>query len=277
MDPANAALWFIESHFRREISLDEIAERAGVTRFHMSRLFPVAMGQGISQYVRGRRLTEAARTLASGAPDILAVALDVGYGSHEAFTRAFREQFGVTPEAVRAQRHLDNLVLVEAIRMDQTPGMKLEPPRFVNHKALLVAGLGEHFSCDSSAAIPALWQRFVPLIGHIPGQVGNVAYGVCYNTDEDGNLDYIAGCEVSDFSRLQPNLTSLRIPAQRYAVFAHKEHVSTIRRSWDAIWRTWLPESGHQAVDAPALERYAEDFNSLTGFGGIELWVPIKG
>ena len=70
------------------------------------------------RYMRGRRLSEAARVLANGGADILTVALDFGYGSHEAFTRAFRDQFGVTPESVRAQRHLDNVNLVEAIKPD---------------------------------------------------------------------------------------------------------------------------------------------------------------
>jgi len=56
-------------------------------------------------YVRVRRLSEAARALVGGAPEILTVALDSGNGSHEAFTRAFRDQFGVTPASVRAQRH----------------------------------------------------------------------------------------------------------------------------------------------------------------------------
>jgi len=58
------------------------------------------------RYVRARRLTEAARALVSGAPGILAAALDARYGSHEAFTRAFGEQFDLTPEAIRKQGHL---------------------------------------------------------------------------------------------------------------------------------------------------------------------------
>lgn len=57
------------------------------------------------QYVRERRLTEAARTSANGAPDILNVALNAGCNSHEAFTRAFRDHFGITPEALRARSH----------------------------------------------------------------------------------------------------------------------------------------------------------------------------
>lgn len=70
--------------------------------------------------MRGRRLTEAARSLACGAPDILAVALDAGYGSHEAFTRAFRDRFGPTPETIRAQGNLNEIEPMEPIKMDET-------------------------------------------------------------------------------------------------------------------------------------------------------------
>ena len=111
MNPVGKALWFIESHFAQEITLEDIAGAAGVSRYHLSRVFGLATGWSIQQYVRGRRLTEAARSLAQGAPDILTVALDAGYGSHEAFTRAFREQFGVTPEMLRAQGDLHGIEL----------------------------------------------------------------------------------------------------------------------------------------------------------------------
>src|SRR5437868_15472713 len=102
MNPAQKALWYIESHLAGALTLDEIAAIGGVTRFHMVRAFAAATGLSVMRYVRVRRLTEAARALAGGAPDILALALDADYGSHEAFTRAFREHFGLTPEAVRA-------------------------------------------------------------------------------------------------------------------------------------------------------------------------------
>src|SRR5580704_6047869 len=122
------ALWYIESHFAEEISLEDIAARADVSRFHMSRAFGLATGRSVMRYVRGRRLTEAARALASGAPNILSLALDTGYGSHEAFTRAFRDQFGVTPEAVRQAGNLDDLTLVEPIKMNETRTVDLEEP-----------------------------------------------------------------------------------------------------------------------------------------------------
>src|SRR6201996_3822717 len=99
MNPAQKALWYIESHLATPLSLDDISDVAGVSRFHLVRAFAAATGLSVMRYVRARRLTEAARALAAGAPDILQVALDSDYGSHEAFTRAFRDHFGVTPEA----------------------------------------------------------------------------------------------------------------------------------------------------------------------------------
>ena len=96
------------------MTLDEVAKVAAVSRYYLSRAFGLAAGRSLMKYVRGRRLTEAARSLAQGAPDILAVAIEAGYGSHEAFTRAFRDQFGRTPEAVRGQGNLSQLDLNEA-------------------------------------------------------------------------------------------------------------------------------------------------------------------
>src|SRR5438445_9240436 len=158
MNPAQKALWFIESHLAGELTLDEVAAVAGVSRFHLVRAFAAATGFSVMRYVRARRLSEAARALANGAPDILNVALDADYGSHEAFTRAFRDHFGVTPEAVRGSTRLDNLSLQEPITMDSTLIDNLQAPRFATGKSLLVAGIGERYSCESSAGIPGQWQ-----------------------------------------------------------------------------------------------------------------------
>jgi AraC family transcriptional regulator len=275
-NPLGKALWFIESHFSSDLTLEDVAKVSGVSRFHMTRAFGAATGHSVIRYVRGRRLTEAARSLASGAPDILSVALDAGYGSHEAFTRAFCDQFGFTPETIRAQGHLNNIQLLEPIRMEQTVLPNIEAPRIENGRVLLIAGIGERYTCESSAGIPAQWQRFVPHLGHIQGQVGGVAYGVSCNMDDEGNFDYICGVEVSTFANLPPDWRTLRIPEQRYAAFTHRGHISTIRSTWSTIWNKWLPESGYQLADAPHFERYDETFDSRTGLGGVEIWIPIQ-
>jgi AraC family transcriptional regulator len=275
MNPVAKALWFIESHFAGEVTLTEIAEVAGVSRFHMVRAFGMTTGHSVMRYVRGRRLSEAAKVMARGAPDILMVALDAGYGSHEAFTRAFRDQFGLTPDMVRAGGTVDNLILVEPMRMDEASRTTLQTPRIEEGPALLIAGLGERFKFENLAGLPAIWQRFHEHMGHVPGQVGRTAYGVCYNTDDAG-FDYIAGVEVIDFGSLPKDFARVRVAEQRYAVFTHHEHVATVRATFMAIFNDWLPKSGYRMADAPVFERYDERFDQRTGMGGFEIWVPIK-
>lgn len=274
MNPAERALWFVESHFAREISLDEVAAVAGVSRFHLTRAFAAATGLPVMAYVKARRLSEAARALAKGAPDILTVALEAGYGSHEAFTRAFRDQFGITPEQLRTGRIIDIIPLVEPIAMDDTP-IPLMSPRIETAGPLLVAGLNERYTHATSAAIPSQWQRFLPFIGHVPGQVGKVAYGVFYNADDSGHMDYLTGVELRDFSDLPKEFARLRVAEHLYAMFRHDGHVSAIRGTMNAIWNQWLPQSGYRAADAPGLERYDETFDPQTGLGGFEIWIPI--
>ena len=275
VDPANKALWFIESHFAEEITLQDVAQVAGISRYHLSRLFGFATGYSVMNYVRARRLTEAARALAGGARDILGVALDAGYGSHEAFTRAFGEHFGVTPEAVRAQGHVNNLECKDPIKMNEAP-TTLESPRMEQGRVLLIAGIGERYTSETSARIPAQWQKFAPHLGHIPGQVPHVAYGVLCNGDDQGNIEYISGVEVADFTGIPAEWSRIRIPAHKYAVFAHRGHIASIRQTWMSIYQ-WLPQSGLETAEAPEFERYGPEFDGRTGNGGLEIWIPING
>jgi AraC family transcriptional regulator len=275
VNPVAKALWFIESHFAGEVTLAEISEIAGVSRFHLVRTFGMITGHSVMRYVRARRLSESAKALAKGAPDILAVAFDAGYGSHEAFTRAFRDQFGLTPDMVRASGTVDNLLLVESANMGETSKTTLAKPRVEDGRALLIAGLGARFTFDNLGALPALWQRFHDHLGHVPGQVGRIAYGVCYNTDDTG-FDYIAGVELVDFGSLPKDFARVRVAEQHYAVFTHSDHISTVRATFIAIFNDWLPKSAFRSADAPVFERYDERFDPRAGRGGFEIWVPVK-
>jgi AraC family transcriptional regulator len=158
--------------------------------------------------------------------------------------------------------------------MSQPSKTKLESPHMVEGKPLLVAGLSQRYA--DNAGMPAQWQRFVPYLGNVPGQVGRKAYGVLYNGDDSGNIDYMCGVEVKDFSDLPAGFSTLRIPAQYYAVFPHREHISAIQNTWKAIFNEWIPGSGHELADGPEFELYGEDFDGVKGIGTVEIWVPIK-
>ena len=266
------ALWYIENNYGKpDLALDEVAAACNASRFHLTRVFGIATGHSLMRYLRARRMSEAARALAAGAPDILALALDAGYGSHEAFTRAFRDQFGLSPEALRARGHCEGLALVDAIRLDHAAGTPMASPRLIEHPAFSVAGLQARYTYETAAGIPALWQRLA-LHGAPVNRVGAHEYGVC-SPARDGAYDYTCGVQVEGSA--PAGLTLLRIPAQRYAVFFHAAHISAIRSSYRTIFDQWLPASSLRPTNGPDFERYDERFDGSTGEGGVEIWVPV--
>lgn len=275
--PAAKALWFIENRFDTAISLDDIAAHAGVSRFHMTRVFDVRMGLPVMAYVRARRLSEAAKRLAGGAPDILHVALEAGYGSHEAFTRAFRDHFGMTPEQVRDGQSLDTRKLQEPFIMDKALIDTPSPHSLLKGRAMLIGGLSGHYRGEETAAIPMLWQKFNPYLPDVPGRTGEACttYGVCYNQDDEA-IDYIAGVEVEPGADLPAGFAMVRIEPQTYAVFKHVGHISGLRATWSTIWDKWLPDSGLKVRHAPFFEKYGPDFDGMTGNGGLEIWIAVE-
>jgi len=275
MKSVQRASWFIERHLSDDITLDDIATASGVSRCNIVRAFSTVTGRSVMRYVRARRLTEAARLLANGAPSILTTALDANYGSNEAFTRAFRDQFGLTPEAVRSQRHLENLELVTSVRIDERHLVDLHPPRLELGKPMLIAGLTGPYDEMSSLGMAAQWLRFRQYYGIIPGQIGGAAYGVRINRDNEGNTVYVTGVEIDEFSELPAGFNCLRLPARTYAIFSSRDHVSTIRGAWMTIQHKWLPVSGYKPAHTPGFVRYDDAFNPHSGTGGFEIWLPL--
>jgi AraC family transcriptional regulator len=135
------ALWIIERNPTQPLTLEGIAAACGVSRSHLAHAFGTATGVPVMQSLRARRLSAAARALAAGAPDILSIALDAGYGSHEAFTRAFRDRFQQTPERVRERRSIDGLALVGPLELRPQANVRLDPPRVVAEQIVRVVGL----------------------------------------------------------------------------------------------------------------------------------------
>lgn len=276
MSAISRTLWFIESRFRTDLSLDDLAEATGLSATYLSRLFPMVTGYTVSGYLRARRLSEAARQLAAGATDILSVALDAGYGSHEAFTRAFRDHFGQTPEMVRKRGSLATLDLTEALRMDTVTAIALDPPRIERLPARRLAGLSARYRFADVARIPDQWQKANTLAAGMDGVIGPSGYGVVTGM-ADGAFDYLTAVEVAPDATLPRDFVVMQLPLMRWARFTHKGHVSAIRDTCEAIYGTWLPHNGAEMADGFGfLEYYGPGFDPRSGTGDIEIWVGLK-
>lgn len=95
------AVHFIEEHLQNDLNITDIAAKSCFSPFHFQRLFQAISGFSVYQYIRNRRLSEAALLLEKTDRSILDIAIDFGYGSQEAFGRAFSQYFGITPAKYR--------------------------------------------------------------------------------------------------------------------------------------------------------------------------------
>lgn len=164
--------------------------------------------------------------------------------------------------------------------MPEAPVIKLQPPRLQDRRALLMAGLQEHYTPQTMTTIPAQWKRLP--FGKIPGQLGRMTYGVVFNLDEKtGEFDYFSGVEVATISPAHASMKTYKSPQQKYAIFCHRDNVSRLRDSIQAIFTSWLPTSGQTlakpTVTSPNLvEYYGDNFDPESGTGDMEVWIPIK-
>ncbi len=275
MSIAEKAAWIIERNSGRPLTLGRIAGHCGVSRTHLASAFGTALGLSVIQYLRGRRLTAAASALAAGAPDILRVALDAGYGSHAAFTRAFRGQFGLTPEQVRERGTTTGLSLVDPVTLPARATQRLDPPRIVEQGPCRVAGLREPHTFDSLMTIPAQWQRFMPYCDAITDQSEEIPVGVSQVLEREGTISYLCGVVVGGRARWPMGLEVVEIRRGTWAMFEHRGHVSTIYQTYAAIWNEALPRSGLVPADTPTIERHHPTFDPRTGEGGLTLCIPL--
>src|SRR5262249_26500109 len=102
-----------------------------------------------------------------------------------------------------------------------------------------------------------------------------IPVGVAVASDESG-IDYLTAAEVSKFGKTPKGLVQVTVAPQTYAVFAHDDHVTRLRETYDAIWNVWFPQSGRTPVEAPSFERHNPTFDTRTGNGGVTIWIPIK-
>lgn len=267
------AIWYLELNIGRPLTLAELADLCSVSPWHLSRLFQTNVGLAPMSYLRARRLAIAAEALATGDQEILPVALDAGYSSHEAFTRAFASCFGVLPSTVR-QSGTRNLALMEPWTMRKDMIIDIAAPELRERGAFQVMGLSTRCTFETNSVIPRLWADFNQQSDEIPSPVAGVYYGVCCEMEADGHFRYVAGLE-SRANRVPEGLDTVDVPAGSYAVFKHVGHISEFNKTVYTIWNKALPDAGLTPANTPDFELYDERFDAKTGEGVVEIWIPI--
>jgi len=266
-------IWHIEMQLAEPMTNTDLASKVGISPFHLARTFASATGHTPANYIRKRRLSEAAKALAFGTNDILTIALDAQYGSHEAFTRAFQAQFNVRPKDVRASQSFEAIDLTEPFTMERSRLVDVAAPTLTDRDAFTVVGPSIRCTFEDTSEIPTLWRKFNEREDEV-ADTPNAAYGVCFAGDDKG-FSYLAGMEPSPGKAIPDGMQSLAIPAQKYAVFTHSGHISDLPKTVYSIWNKALADAGLTPAKGPDFELYDTRFNVETGRGDVDIWIPV--
>ncbi len=269
------ALWYIERYYDQPLTLDKIAAFTGVSSCYLTRSFGRVTGKPLMRYLRARRLSMAAEKLVKGEDDILQLAVKAGYSSHEAFSRAFRAQFGITPDRTREVGSIEDLESIDPIKI-QEKSIDITAPQIVDSDEFVVARLRKYYECEKWPSIPAQWQKFQPYLDGIRNRTDDSAYGICADCDHHSGFNYICAVKISEPENLNPNLTVFQVPKQKYAVFTHPGHISNIGCTWNSIYSKWQPNSNYEILNTLSFEFYDQHYNTNSGQGDVQIWVPVE-
>lgn len=280
----NALVDLVEAGTGDEIDVAGFARVHGTTEYHLRRMFSALAGMPLSEYVRRRRMTLAGAELAAGAPNVLDVAVRHGYGSIEAFGRAFRAVHGISPVdarrdggPLRTQPTLRFRLSVEGstpmhVTITTTPELVL-----VGHAArvpLLHEGVNPHIQAHISSIAPEEHARLKALSDAQPEGILAITGDIAQDAPEGTELTYLHGVSVRPTTSVPDDLDVVRVEAGAWAVFAATgPFPETLQTLWAATATEWFPSNPWRLRPAPSIVRYLE----FTGtHASCELWLAVE-
>lgn len=296
-DRMHKVLAYIDAHLDSTLDLSELASLAHFSDFHFHRLFAAWTGERLGDYVRRRRLEVAAFKLASQPNTaVLNIALAVGFGSAEAFARAFKLRFGMTPSEWRLSRQAK---FSPNSKIDQVlSNFDQATQNFSTHTVNLAkqwrdSGVQVKLEeCDPvsiaylrhigpyGAPIAQFWRETVApwLIANQLTQV--TRFGITHDEPSITNEQlcrYDAAVACSEEQTLLGNAQRTRLAGGLYAVMPFEGNNAQIVQAWTALLRDWLPASGMQMDARPAFERYrpSAKFDPVTGIFDCDICIPV--
>jgi AraC family transcriptional regulator len=311
----NRVVDHIDAHLAEALNLGALAAVARVSPWHFHRVFQALTGETLAQRVRRRRLEVAANLLlASPPPSVLAAALDVGFGSAEAFTRAFRAHFGMTPTAWRqgafrewarqhrlklrkihqADRKASQAASIAFLQdVDLWPPGRHRRPAGRNRGGTIMdveirtlpetrVAYQRHVGPYGSSSITRMWQAFAAWCSTKGLMTPRRSmFGVSQDSPDltpPEKCRYDACVEVDGTFQPEGEVGVQVIHGGRYACARFTGSAAEIHDGWMQFLAGWLPGSGYQCDNHPAIELYEPDFtvDPKTGVFSCLLCMPVR-
>lgn len=282
------AIVYIEEHLGDDIKVETVAKVAGYSYYHLNRQFSAILGESVGSYIKKRRLADAAKKLIYSDRKIIDIAVENGFGSSEAFSRAFKAIYKTSPQSYRSNRFDTFISAKERLDMgllDHLARNVTVHPTIVELPHIKVAGIRGETTLGNNK-LPQLWERFNTMYTEIPNRKENArGFGICeachentlYNMNNDIIFSEVAAVEVDSFDGLPDNFIPKEISGGRYAVFTHKGTLRMLMRTFEYIWGTWFLTTREELDWREDFELYDERFLGYDHPDSeVDLYIPVR-
>lgn len=280
----NSVIDYIEDHLTDDLSLEMIAEYAGVSDYHLRTVFYYLSGMTLSEYIKNRRLSEANKDLLHG-EKVTDVAFKYGYQSMDGFTRAFKKWSGFLPSEVtktgisKSFPKLSFIITVKGgnameFRIVDKPAFNLVgvsrrvPMQFegVNQE---IVKLAESITEEQRKEMRAL-QNMEPY------EIVNASYDADANfLKEEGCLTHLIGVLTTE-DQVSDLLEKVPVAAHTWSVFPNEgPFPNTLQQTMARIYAEWLPSSNYEIVNAPTFSFTKMD-EHRQDHAYSEVWIPVR-
>lgn len=288
LERLNQALDHLEACLDRDVDVAEVARIAAVSEYHFRRLFSALAGMPLPVYVRRRRMTLAAAEVLAGELTLLDVAVRYGYGSGEAFARAFRALHGVGPGEARrtkpalvSQPRLSFRLTVEGnssmrYRVVERPDFSVVGPKA--RVPLVYQGPNQSI-IDFVRSVPPETLSALKQLSKDSGEAPEGIVAVCDDLDpgraEGSELDYYHGVVAGPDAPAPAGTTALPVPAGTWAVFTTSGPApEAIQALWATVYAEWFPANPYRTRPGPEILRTQMSADGTTA--DAELWLPVE-
>ena len=270
----NNTIDYLETVLDDEIDEKKVTQLSGYSYSMFSRLFSILTETTLSEYLRSRRLTEAAVILRNKDEKIIDVAFKFGYESSDSFGTAFKNFHGFTPSEVRNGKPfklVSRVQLALSVRGGRSMNITIQ-----KKQAFTVAGVNEQ-SINSSLC-PSVWNKLYKKYSHdeLASLGSDQSMGVCHDVENSSTINYMAGYIVNNVDKATSmGLDVLEVEEAEYAVVELVGSVpECIHNGWKYAMEVFFPEHGYIHSEKPDFEYYYEGDMHSKDYK-MELWIPI--
>ncbi|MFF3866706.1 helix-turn-helix domain-containing protein [Micromonospora sp. NPDC001898] len=283
LDRLNEAMTYVERHLDQRIEAAEMARIAVTSEYHLRRMFSALAGMPLSEYVRRRRLTVAAAEVLAGEATLLDIAVRYGYGSAEAFGRAFQVVHGVGPgearrtgAVLRSQPRISFRLIVEGSTSMRYRVTEKDAFHLVGRKArvpLVHEGMNPAIVAFVRGIDAGTVERIEALSDQEPRGIVNVSDKLGDNREEGVELDYWHG--VVTGVTPPEDLDAMPVPAGTWAVFSSSgEFPQTLQNIWRDVFTEWFPANPYRSRPGPEILQARVSADGTRA--DAELWIPVE-